>query len=264
MEQAVTERSVLRNLRRIVEETTTWGGRLFDLIVQGMILLSLISFSIETLPDLRPEVTWTLREIEAVFVAFFTAEYVLRILVAERPLRYVFSFFGIVDLLSILPFYLTARFDLVALRTLRLLRVFRALKFFRYHRAFERYVRAYHLVQAELFLFFTWILVLLFLTAVGIYHFEHPVQPEAFKSIFHSLWWAVSALTTLSYGEIYPVTAGGRIFTFFVLCFGLAVVAIPSGLIASALSEVRRLEREEASRGTGAPSSGSGESCGPS
>jgi len=82
-------------------------------------------------------------------------------------------------------------------------------------------------------------MILLYLSAVGIYYFENAAQPEKFKSIFHSLWWALATLTTVGYGDIYPVTAGGQFFTFFVLMLGLGVVAVPTGLIASALSQAR-------------------------
>ena len=87
-------------------------------------------------------------------------------------------------------------------------------------------------------------LIVLYLAAFGIYHFEHEAQPEQFKSIFHSIWWAVTTLTTVGYGDIYPVTLGGRFFTFVVLMVGLGVVAIPPGLVASALSKAREEEEE--------------------
>jgi voltage-gated potassium channel len=81
---------------------------------------------------------------------------------------------------------------------------------------------------------------MLYLSAVGIYYFEHVAQPKQFKSVFHSLWWAVTTLTTVGYGDMYPITAGGKIFTFFVLMIGLGIVAVPTGLVASALSQVRK------------------------
>jgi voltage-gated potassium channel len=88
-------------------------------------------------------------------------------------------------------------------------------------------------------------LIVLYLAAVGIYHFEHEAQPEKFTSVFDSLWWAVATLTTVGYGDIYPITPGGRLFTFLVLVLGLGVIAVPSGLLAAALSRVRA---EEAAR----------------
>ena len=77
---------------------------------------------------------------------------------------------------------------------------------------------------------------------VGIYYFENPAQPEAFRSVFHSLWWALATLTTVGYGDIYPITVGGRIFTFFILMIGLGVVAVPAGVVASTLGEARKQE----------------------
>ena len=87
-------------------------------------------------------------------------------------------------------------------------------------------------------------MMLLYLSAVGIYYFENAVQPEQFKSIFHSLWWALATLTTVGYGDLYPVTSGGQIFTFFILIIGLGVIAVPTGLVASALSQARNEERK--------------------
>ena len=82
-------------------------------------------------------------------------------------------------------------------------------------------------------------MILLYLSSVGIYYFENSAQPNAFKSIFHSLWWAIATLTTVGYGDVYPVTAGGKVFTFFVLSIGLGVIAVPTGMVASALAKAR-------------------------
>ena len=106
----------------------------------------------------------------------------------------------------------------------------------------DRLLKALSESKEEFTLFFFTTLILLFIAAAGIYYFEHPVQPEAFSSILHSLWWAVVTLTTVGYGDVYPISLGGRIFTFIVLLIGLGVVAAPAGLIASALSKVRETE----------------------
>jgi len=142
----------------------------------------------------------------------------------------------VIDLLAILPFYLAGGVDLRAVRIFRLFRLLRAFKLFRYSRAMRRFKEAFLLVKNELILFAVATCFLLFVSAVGIYYFENPVQPEKFKSIFHCLWWAVSTLTTIGYGDIYPVTAGGRIFTSIIVIIGIGFIAVPTGLLASALT----------------------------
>ena len=231
-------------LKQIVERNDTPVGRIFDLAIQGLIILSLISFSIETLPDLQPSTRKLLHQIEIGCIAIFTAEYLLRIAVATRRLRFVFSFFGLVDLAAILPFYLASGIDLRSLRAFRLLRLFRAFKLFRYSRAIKRFHRAFLIAKEELVLFTCVTLLLLYFAAVGIYYFENAAQPEAFTSVFDGLWWAVATLTTVGYGDIYPITTGGRLFTFIVLMIGLGVVAVPTGLLAGALSKAKAEEAE--------------------
>ena len=232
-------------LKQVIEKDDTPAGRYFDFFIQALIVISLISFSVETLPHLSNEMQRFLRWVEVITIAIFTIEYLLRLFVAEKKLRFVFSFFGIVDLIAILPFYVAKGIDLRSLRAFRLLRLFRAFKLLRYSKAIQRLHKAIILVREELVLFFCVALLLLFFSAVGIYYFESDVQPESFASIFHSLWWAVATLTTVGYGDVYPITAGGKIFTFFVLMVGLGIVAVPCGILASALSEARRLDIED-------------------
>lgn len=226
----------MKRLKQIIEESDTAAGRLFDLLIQLLVLMSIVSFSVETMPNLSRETDDLLESLELATVLLFTVEYLARLVVADAKWRFIFSFYGIVDLLAILPFYLSTGIDLRSLRIFRLLRLFRLLKLVRYSRAINRFHVAFLAVKEELVLFFSVTLILLYLTAVGIYYFEHDAQPEAFASIFHSLWWAVATLTTVGYGDVYPVTVGGRIFTFFILMIGLGIVAVPSGLLASALT----------------------------
>lgn len=232
----------VQTLKTIIERSDTRGGRAFDLGIQALIVLSLAAFSIETLPNLSPDAYRVLHALEVFSVAVFTVEYLLRLIVADRKLAFVVSFWGIIDLLAILPFYLSMGVDLRSIRALRLLRLFRVLKLARYSVAVQRFHRALLIAREELILFGFVTVILLFLSGVGIYHFENEAQPEAFASVFHSLWWALATLTTVGYGDVYPVTAGGRIFTFFVLFIGLGVVAVPSGLVASAMSKAREME----------------------
>ncbi len=201
--------------------------------------MSLVTFSVDTLPDLSSKTKEVLHVIEAVTVTIFTLEYVLRIIGAEKKTRFIFSFYGLVDLTAILPFYVSTGLDLRAVRVFRLLRLVRILKLFKYSQAIKRFHRALVLAKEELILFGFVSIILIYLSAVGIYFFENEAQPEQFKSVFHSLWWAVTTLTTVGYGDMFPITAGGKLFTFFVLMIGLGIVAIPTGLVASALSQAR-------------------------
>jgi voltage-gated potassium channel len=119
-----------------------------------------------------------------------------------------------------------------------------------YHTAVRRLHNAIVLAKEELLVYLGVSIMLVYLAAVGIYYFEHAVQPDKFLSIFHSLWWAIVTLTTVGYGDVVPITIGGRLFTFFILLIGLGIVAVPSGVLASALSEVRNREAEASQQKT--------------
>jgi voltage-gated potassium channel len=103
------------------------------------------------------------------------------------------------------------------------------------------------LAKEEIILFMILTSIVLYLAAVGIYHFEHEAQPEQFKSVFHSIWWAITTLTTVGYGDVYPITTGGRMFTFLVLFAGLGIVSVPAGLVSAALLRARSMEADEKS-----------------
>ncbi len=232
-------------LKEIVEYNNSKGSKYFNMFIEVLIIISIISFCIRTIPDLPGKIQNILDVQETIVVIIFTVEYLLRILVADNKLKYIFSFSGIIDLLAILPYYITAGIDLRALRMFRLFRILRVMKLFRYARAISRFKEAIGMIKEELVIFFIATCFILFLASVGIYYFENPVQPQAFKSVFHSMWWAVITLTTVGYGDVYPVTAGGRIFTFFVLMIGLGIVAVPTGLLTSAFQKAAEKENEK-------------------
>ena len=226
-------------LNQLVNQPETRIGKVFAFTVQSLIILSLITFSIDTLPNISESTQNILTLIEVITVIIFTLEYILRIYVAENKLKFIFSFYGLIDLLAILPFYISATMDLRTLRIFRLLRLFRVLKLVRYNQAISRLHRAFIISKEELMLFSFVALIVLYLSAVGIYYFEHDVQPDKFTSVFHSLWWAVATLTTVGYGDVFPVTVGGKIFTFLILMVGLGIVSVPAGLISSSMTQVR-------------------------
>lgn len=222
-------------------------GLRVELLLQFLIVLSMIAFALETLPGLTDEQHRWLYLFELFSVVVFSAEYVFRLFIAKPPLKYALSFFGLVDLLSVAPFYLSLGMDLRSLRALRLLRLFRILKLVRYSAAMRRFHRAFVIAREELVLFGVTAVILIYLSAVGMYYCEHEAQPEKYTSIFDSLWWALATLTTVGYGDIYPITPGGRFLTFFILMLGLGVIAVPTGLVASALAAARKEEEIERS-----------------
>ena len=232
-------------IKQIVEGNDTLAGRLFDYVIRTLIFLSLLLFSLETLPGLDPELLELFDLMELITVVIFTVEYFLRILVADKKRGYILSFYGLVDLIAILPFYISSGIDLRSLRVFRFFRLLRALKLLQYSRAVKRLTTAFQEVKSEFFIFFVSALFVLYVSAVGIYYFENEAQPEVFASIFHSFWWAVATLSTVGYGDMYPITTGGRIFASFVVFTGLGVVAVPTGLIAAALSKTLREEKKE-------------------
>lgn len=217
----------------------------WELPIELLVVANLLALAFETLPDLSPFWRQALWNFEVFCAAVYTVEYAVRVHLARPRWKYVTSFYGIIDLLAILPFYLMVAFNMQAVRAFRLLRLLRLFKLVRYTNAVQRFRRAFAIARDDLVLFGVSAMIVLYLAAIGVYHFEHEAQPERFSSVFDSLWWAVATLTTVGYGDIYPVTPGGRLFTFFVLVLGLGFVAVPSGLIASALSRVRA---EEASQ----------------
>jgi voltage-gated potassium channel len=232
-------------LRLLVEDNTSKYGKGFDYFIQVLIILSLLAFSIETLPNNSETLINGLEKFETICVVVFSIEYLLRIYVAKNPLKYIFSFYGFIDLFAILPFYLRGTLDLRALRAFRIFRIFRALKLIRYNKALHRFHIAARIVKEEVVLFLVITTIFLFLSSAGIYYFENEAQPDVFVSIFHSAWWSVVTLTTVGYGDVYPITVGGKIFTFFILLIGVGIVTIPAGLVATALSKAREIEKEE-------------------
>lgn len=231
----------MSRLKEIIHTTNSTSGRVFDYVIQVLIILSLLTFAISTLPDLSSREIEIVGYLQVFFVVIFTIEYILRLLTAPSRLKYALSFFGIVDLLAILPFYLSLGVDLRSLRAIRILRLFRVMKLVRYNLAIKRISLALRFMKEEIVLFSSASILFLYFASVGIYYFENPAQPDVFSSVFSSFWWAVATLTTVGYGDIYPITVGGRAFTIVILFLGLGLIAIPTGIFASALSKAREM-----------------------
>jgi voltage-gated potassium channel len=142
-----------------------------------------------------------------------------------------------------LPFFLLS-FDMVLIRTLRLLRLLRILKLGRYSQSVNRMVNALKIAKEDLIISLLASIIMLIVAGFGIYQFENAAQPDKFSSVFESLWWALATLTTVGYGDVYPITAGGKVFTGIILFIGLGIVAIPAGIISSSMTEARKKDMQ--------------------
>jgi len=226
----------MRYIRKMSPQSR--AGKAFDRIIYVLILYSIITFSLETLPEAIEYAvffTWS----ERIVVAIFTGEYVLRVIAQGK--RYAFGFYGLIDIASILPFYLSMGIaDLRIIRIMRLFRLLRIAKLHKYATAWRQLRDACFEIKDELIVYSILTFMLIFLSSVGIYYCEHDVQPEAFRSVFHSMWWAIVTLSTVGYGDVYPITVMGRIFTGIILILGLSVLSVPSGLLAAALVKQSR------------------------
>jgi voltage-gated potassium channel len=227
----------------ILDGTHEKHGRVVALFLHVLILLSAISISLETVETLPGWFHIALLRFEIIVLAVFVTEYILRVTCSPRPLEYVFSFWGIVDLFACLPAMAIIQSNWQVVRTIRLIRLVRLLKLFRTSTAFDRLLQAFATVRGELLIFIILSGLILYVAAVGIYLFEHEAQPDVFASIPMSLWWAVASLTTVGYGDMFPITPGGRVFTTFILFIGLGVVAVPAAIITTALMNTRKAEK---------------------
>lgn len=215
-------------------------------VTMPLILVSVVSLAISA--ELEPGSEWSerLSLFNFAVVTVFCVEYLLRLYVGRA--RYAFSFLGIVDFLASLPCIIllvaTGTHDPVALRLLRILQFARLLKLTRYASALERIGSAIVEIKDELLVLFAASAIILCISAFGIRYFEHEAQPEVFATFWDALWWAVVSLTSVGYGDVYPITAGGKLFASILLFLALGIVAAPAGLFAAALSRRANQQRD--------------------
>lgn len=226
------------SLISIIGSNNNKPSRTFDITIIMVILLSMITFSMGTIPKLDNTLKYYIDLLDNLFIIIFTIEYILRIYITDKKLKYIFSFYGLIDLLSILPFFIGLFYDGQYLKVLRLLRIFRLLKLTRYSKTVSKFGKAFYNSREEFVIFIFITFIIFFISSVGIYQFEHKAQPEAFGSVFQSMWWAVATLTTVGYGDVYPITIGGKIFTTLMLILGLGIVGVPAGIIAASFTEI--------------------------
>ena len=226
-------------------------GKRFDIASQCLVILSIFTFMIETSVDLSPSVMHLFDISEIIIIFLFCLEYLLRLYAAPNRMAFVFSLYGLIDLLAILPFVLFLELDLRSVRALRLFRLFRIFRLARYTRVVEIFQEAIYNIKDELLIFCFATLLLLYVSSVGIFHCESEIQPESFGTMFQCFWWSVITLTTVGYGDAYPVTALGKVFTSFIALMGIGIVAVPVGLITSSFIDLanHRKEKEDKIRG---------------
>lgn len=222
------------------------GNARFEIASSIAVVASIAIMGLETF-DHAPELTHALFVADIALSLAFVAEYLYRIATSENKRGYMTSFYGLIDLVALLPLLVHAAASVRVIRLLRLIRILRLLKLRRYSNALDRYAEALKLISAEASLFTGVALVFIIAFAFVIYEVEHEAQPELYRNIFDSIWWAVISLTSVGYGDVYPVTTAGRLFTLAMVLTGMGIVAVPTALLASALSQVKTLEEDRGS-----------------
>lgn len=254
--------SLTKAKKRIFEIISKGGdgdraSQWFDGLIMVLIAVSIVSIVLESFESITAQYRLALSALEALCIVAFSAEYLLRIWTADllfpesrHPrLKYIFSFMAVVDLLAILPFYLpfiTA--DLRYLRMMRLFRLMRLLRVFklgRYVEALNIIVKVIKSTMSQLVISLVLCFFVMLFSSIVMYTVENPVQPEQFPNIIASLWWAICTLTTVGYGDVYPITAIGRFLAAIISVVGIGVIAIPTGIIAAGFTSAINRNREE-------------------
>ncbi|MCG8473965.1 MAG: ion transporter [Cytophagales bacterium] len=224
-------------------------SQLFDRFITTLIILNIIAIILESYQNIHRAYPRAFRLFEYFSIAIFTFEYLAHLWTASLKykkhnsvtarLKFIFSPSGIVDILAILPFYLPflISMDLRFLRGLRLMRLLRILKLNRYSKSMQTVTYVLWQKRTDIGVTFFVTFILMVIAAALMFHIEHVAQPEVFRNIFDSFWWAVATLTTVGYGDIYPITAWGKFFSAVIALLGIGMVALPTGIISSAFME---------------------------
>ncbi|MBT6147736.1 MAG: ion transporter [Gemmatimonadetes bacterium] len=231
-----------RDLYRIIFEADSGTGKFFDVALLWAIGLSVVAVMLESVSDIREQHGDALRTFEWIVTAVFTIEFVLRLIAAARPLRYATSFFGVVDVLAILPTYLSLFFtgthSLLIIRALRLLRIFRILKLAQYVGEARLLAAALRSSSRKIFIFLGTVFTIQLIVGSLMYLIEG--EESGFTSIPQGVYWAIVTMTTVGYGDITPVTAFGKLLAACVMITGFGIIAVPTGLVVSELGQVKK------------------------
>lgn len=228
----------------IIFEADTFEGKLFDVILLIAIAGSIIIVLLESVHGIRVRIGETLRMIEWTFTILFTLEYILRTIVVKRSRDYIFSFYGIVDFIAIIPTYLAFVFvgaqSLMIFRALRLLRIFRVFKMGRYISEAKALAYALQASFRKILVFFATVLVMVLILGSIMYLIEG--EERGFSSIPLSIYWAIVTLTTVGYGDIIPITVAGKMIANFTMLLGYAIIAVPTGIVTVEMARTRTIK----------------------
>ncbi len=235
-------------------------NRVVETVIMTLIIISVVSIILESFESLYRRLRGYFYISELVIVIIFSLEYLLRLWTADLKypeksklgarLRFIFSGMGIIDLLAIIPFYLPflVSLDLRVMRMLRITRLLRILKLKRYSKAMNIVSAVVYEKRSELSLTISVTFLLLLMSSTIMYYLEHDVQPDAFPDIITTLWWAVATLTTVGYGDVYPVTGWGRLISGIIALLGIGVVALPTGIISASFIDELEKDKEEVTK----------------
>lgn len=229
-------------LYEVIFEAETPLGRLFDIGLIVTILLSTLAVMLDSVTSIRAVYGSQIRTLEWIFTILFTIEYILRLLSSSRPLRYAGSFFGVVDLLAILPTYISlvvpGSHYLLVIRILRILRVFRVLKLAHYLNEGQVVMRALRNSRRKIAVFLFTVLALVTILGSLMYLIEG--EANGFSSIPRGIYWAIVTLTTVGYGDITPQTDGGRFLAAIIMILGYGIIAVPTGIVTAEMTGLAR------------------------
>ena len=223
----------------IVFESDTPKGKLFDILLIGSIILSILLVILESMHIFPYSAYLVLRILEYLLTFFFTIEYLARIYCLKEPRKYIFSFFGIIDLLATLPVYLSfflhGTHYLLVIRAFRLIRVFRIFKLFLFINEGNLLLRSLWISAPKIFIFFFFVFILVTSMGTVMYMIEGTQPGSEFNNIPNSIYWAIVTMTTVGYGDITPVTPLGRFLSAVIMLIGYTIIAVPTGIVSATM-----------------------------
>jgi len=232
------------NLYKVIFEAETPSGKLFDVLLLWAIILSVFVVLIESVGDIRQFHGESLRKMEWGFTLLFSVEYVLRLICTRKPFRYVWSFYGIVDLLAVLPtylsFFMVGTQSFLVIRGLRFLRIFRIFKLARFVSEAKTLTRALRASRVKIAIFLGTVLTLTLVLGTLMYLIEG--EANGFTSIPRSIYWAIVTMTTVGYGDITPHTFFGQVLASAMMILGYSIIAIPTGIVSVELAQASKLQ----------------------